>query len=154
SAWPCGDGPARCAARPVVLWLETLPAAGAGPVRALWWMPGRPALDPSCRLHDLPNPHAGEQSVIVIRCTRTLGGHHTRSNRGLRGTGRPEHLAFPGFQHALEHLTTLTGLGIGHAHAGDGEAAFSVKVSKGIPHLQRRVGDKPKATPLEVRTQF
>src|SRR5262249_42792922 len=66
----------------------------------------------------------------------------------------PEHLAFPGFQHALEHLTTLAGLRVSHTHARDGAAAFSVKASKSIPDLQRRVGDKPEATPLEVRTQL
>ena len=45
-----------------------------------------------------------EAPEVEVRRAGALPGHHARADRRLRGAGRPEHLALPGFQHTLEDL--------------------------------------------------
>src|SRR5947209_15418688 len=68
----------------------------------------------------------GEAAVVVIGGAGTLGGHHARADRRLRGAGGAEHLALPRLDDALEDLAALARLGVGHPHAGHLELQLGV----------------------------
>src|SRR3954452_25046589 len=69
---------------------------------------------------------AREAAGVVVRRAGTLRPDHARADRVLGGVGRPEHLALPRLDDALEHLAALAGLGVRDAHARRGEAALGV----------------------------
>src|SRR3954453_6247242 len=81
-------------------------------------------------------PLAREPPEVVVGRAGALAGHHAGPDRPLRRAGRAEHLALPRLDDALEHLTALAGLRVGHAHAGDAEAPLGVEVGVGRGELQ------------------
>src|SRR3954453_21206127 len=80
---------------------------------------------------------AREAAVVVVGRAGTLRRDHARADRVLGGAGRPEDLALPRLDDALEHLAALAGLGVRHAHARRGEAALGVEVRVGVRQPQR-----------------
>src|SRR5262245_66101518 len=68
--------------------------------------------------------------------------------------GGAEHLALPGLDHALQHLTALTGLGVGHADAWNLVADLGVPVRELLPKLEGALGDEAETAPLEGGAQL
>ncbi len=152
----CGWPPARGVRRPRVRGVRR-PVLAAFGVLVLAQRVGDPVLPGGhglLQLYGLRHPLAGHPAVVVVRGAGAFRGHHAGADRRLRGAGGAEHLALPGFEHALEHLAALARLGIGDPHAGHAEQQLGVEVRVGLPHLERGVGDEPEAAPLEVGPQL
>src|SRR5215212_4133026 len=72
----------------------------------------------------------------------------------VRRAGRAEDPALVGLEHALQDLAALAGLGVSHPHARRGVAQLGVEIRVSWRELERGLGDKAEAPPLEVRTKF
>ena len=88
-------------------------------------------------------PHTTSRSraqapVVVVRRARPLGRDHARPDRVLGRAGGAEHLAFPGLDHALQHLAALARLRIGDPHARHLEAHLGVEVAVGLATASAR----------------
>ena len=109
---------------------------------------------PEVMIGRLGDPVAVHPAEVVVGGAGALRGHHAGPDRGLRGARGAEHLAFPRLEHALEHLTALAGLRVGHPHPGHLEQQFRVHGRVLLAHLERRVRDEAEAAPLEVGPQL
>src|ERR671917_22218 len=72
----------------------------------------------------------------------------------VRRAGRAEDPAFVGLEYTLQDLPALAGLGVRHPHARRGVAQLGVEVRVRRRDLERRLGDKAQAPPLEVRPEL
>src|ERR1700685_2823781 len=72
----------------------------------------------------------------------------------LGGTLFRKKLALMRLEHALQNLSALRRLGVGHAHAGNFEALPRTPRRVAVADAQRRLGDESQSSPFKVRTQL
>src|ERR1700738_4798043 len=90
---------------------------------------------------------AMEPAEVVVGGAGALRGDHAGADRRLGRACGPEHLALPGFDHALEDLAALAGLGVGDPDAGHLVQEFGVPGRELRAQPQRALGDESQAPP-------
>src|SRR5215469_8955196 len=83
-----------------------------------------------------------EAAIIEVGGAGPFRRNHAGADGRLRRTGGAEDLAHPGFDDALEDLTTLAGFGISHTQPRHLIAQLGVPVGKLWTQLQRAMRDE------------
>src|SRR5205814_1576259 len=71
-----------------------------------------------------------ETAIVEVGCASPLWRNHTGTNRCFRGAGSAEDLAFPGLDHAFEHLSALASFGVRNAQSWHLVAQLGIPLGK------------------------